>query len=170
MLTLALWCKCMNYSEWVFFHVLSALFQYVSKAVIMNKEERIRKDEPLSAPTFRWSYLLCSNYDRGRRSRGRWLQTGIYSSSCLVSADRLSPSILEAPPPQTSPFIIRPITISHYFMCVPRLLWSFLSELSSRSNSQKQRAGVLEMRNIKKKKKKFIKCYFIKLGDEVKHM
>lgn len=36
-----------------FFHVLSALFQYVSKAVIMNKEERIKKDEPLSAPTFR---------------------------------------------------------------------------------------------------------------------
>lgn len=35
-----------------FFHVLSALFQYVSKAVIMNKEERIKKDEPLSAPTF----------------------------------------------------------------------------------------------------------------------
>lgn len=133
MLTLALWCKCMNYSEWVFFfHVLSALFQYVSKAVIMNKEERIKKDEPLSAPTFRWSYLLCSNYDRGRRSRGRWLQTGIYSSSCLVSADRLSPSILEAPPanePIHNPanhnltlFYVRPSPVMIHF------IWTFLLE------------------------------------------
>lgn len=32
--------------------LLSAMFQYVSKAVISNKDETLEKDKPLSAPTF----------------------------------------------------------------------------------------------------------------------
>lgn len=67
-ITGTLWCNCMNYSEY-FFQVLSALFQYVSKAAISTRESK----EPslyLQQPLSLWCDLLCSNYDGDNKKPG----------------------------------------------------------------------------------------------------
>lgn len=79
------------------FQVPSALFQYVSKAAIRNKEEEYKMMRLYLRQTFLWCYLLCSNYDRDRKKPGENATDVNLFLCCFLSADHLSPSILEAP-------------------------------------------------------------------------
>lgn len=106
------------------FQALSALFQYVSKPAISNKDEGKWRDETLSTPNFLWCYLLYSIYDRDNESLegvwvrgvgGFWIASDINLFLCL-STDHLSSAILKASLTD-EPFIIQPITISLFF-CV----------------------------------------------------